>query len=544
MEAGEEIIEDDDVDEAPDDRGQFDIRNANRDDLRRNVVNQSSRKAYHRLLGKFICYLYQDAVLNQLITPAFEAALDDAECTEVFAREYLEGAPANPPLLFEDLREEHIMRWILSIRKGNGDEVPGIDYLSQHRSAVFHLFRLYDQARVYQRNIEQEIEIAFAAYRRLRAINTQHGEGNVQVGKTPMEFGMYEQLAKSLLSTGTTASHRFAHLFLTLCWNLMSRAGSCENIHISHMSWKQDSMQIYFAHTKNDQAGMQSRHPRHIYANPVNPSICPILSLGIYWICNPFKVKADGTVEQRLFPGRYDQTPFITYMFSYPVLTKSTQKFMLGDRQYNRFSNILNSVLARPGVRELLAERGLHASDIGTHSIRKGAATFASQGTTACPSLASISNRAGWTMGQVRDIYLRYEAAGDQYCGRVVSGLSIMSPQFALTPPYFRERQNEHEILLIRRAIEVSFVNMPDRLRRIAEFALASVVHHRNFLREVLAATHPLFSTPLFRTANLLNELGALVLCVLPNQQGADGLAVTGRIEGCMIKSFIISFIF
>ena len=44
-------------------------------------------------------------------------------------------------------------------------------------------------------------------------------------------------------------------------------------------------------------------------------------------------------------------------------------------------------------------------------------------GTTAAPHIAAVYNRAGWTMGKVKDTYIQYAAAGDQHVGRVVSGL-------------------------------------------------------------------------------------------------------------------------
>ena len=52
-----------------------------------------------------------------------------------------------------------------------------------------------------------------------------------------------------------------------------------------------------------------------------------------------------------------------------------------------------------------------------SHSFRKGAATFVASGRTAAPSSAAVTNRAGWSLPSVKDTYLRYEAAGDQYGG-------------------------------------------------------------------------------------------------------------------------------
>ena len=34
---------------------------------------------------------------------------------------------------------------------------------------------------------------------------------------------------------------------------------------------------------KNDQVGNGKRDSRHIYSNPINPTVCPILMLAIYF---------------------------------------------------------------------------------------------------------------------------------------------------------------------------------------------------------------------------------------------------------------------
>jgi len=40
-------------------------------------------------------------------------------------------------------------------------------------------------------------------------------------------------------------------------------------------------------------------------------------------------------------------------------------------------------------------------------------------------------------MGPVKERYLQYEKAGDQYLGRVVSGLDVNDVSFTISPPYF-----------------------------------------------------------------------------------------------------------
>ncbi len=87
---------------------------------------------------------------------------------------------------------------------------------------------------------------------------------------------------------------------------------------------------------------------------------------------------------------------------------------------------------------------GIDPNDIGVHSIRKGAATYACSGSTSGPSIAAVCNRAGWTMGKVKDTYIRYEAAQDQFVGRIVAGLNINSRSFAVSPPFFLSSDELH----------------------------------------------------------------------------------------------------
>ena len=65
------------------------------------------------------------------------------------------------------------------------------------------------------------------------------------------------------------------------------------------MDWQNDCLCIFFAHMKNNQVINRKRDPRHIYPNPINPTVCPILSLAIYYIV--FNIT--GTKDSTLFPG-------------------------------------------------------------------------------------------------------------------------------------------------------------------------------------------------------------------------------------------------
>ncbi|OWZ12438.1 LOW QUALITY PROTEIN: hypothetical protein PHMEG_00014407 [Phytophthora megakarya] len=98
-------------------------------------------------------------------------------------------------------------------------------------------------------------------------------------------------------------------------------------------------------HMKNDQSGDRPRDP--LYANTLQPAICLILALAIYWATTTFDE------VNRLFLGS-DQS------------------------------------------------RGANPFDLGTHLMRKSAVAFFATCTTVCPSSTVVHLRAGWSHGGVK----------------------------------------------------------------------------------------------------------------------------------------------
>ena len=47
-----------------------------------------------------------------------------------------------------------------------------------------------------------------------------------------------------------------------------------------HITWNVDAMVFKFPKHKGDQEGRTSI-PKHVYANPLNPTICPILAFAV-----------------------------------------------------------------------------------------------------------------------------------------------------------------------------------------------------------------------------------------------------------------------
>jgi len=278
-----------------------------------------------------------------------------------------------------------------------------------------------------------------------------------------MHFSVYEKLCTWLVKDGSKEAI-FSWAFLTLTWNLCCRSKNTILIHRNHISWEGDCLTIQFAHSKTDQQGFNEAFKRHIYANAINPHICPVLALSVYLSINPVRTQG---------------------------------KLFSGAAQYARFRKNLLSLVRK--YDDELIRMGVDPAEIGVHSIRKGAATYVMNGTTSSPSLAGLCNRAGWTMGKVKDTYLQYEAAQDQYIGRIICGLNVNSYTFSASPPYFSSNSNEQDIQHDANGVFPFVIDVNYRL--LTRFCLASLIYHKAFLMQTLGARSP------FRSNTLLTNL-------------------------------------
>lgn len=147
-----------------------------------------------------------------------------------------------------------------------------------------------------------------------------------------------------------------------------------------------------FPKHKGDQEGRDGM-ARHVFANTVSPEICPILSLGVLVLTAG--VRHDGA-SNLLFGNSHGESRFTKWLV--PVCKESADE---------------------------LLEHSVSFSDIGTHSFRKGVASFLS-GMVSGPSPIAIYLRAGWSLG-VQKRYILEGGGGDQLAGRAATGIDINS---------------------------------------------------------------------------------------------------------------------
>ena len=364
----------------------------------------------------------------------------DMEVKKMIRKLIRRGDENCPPIDFDAYEPSHFLRYLLALQTSEGKRFGPSTYNSR-RSALHHLYTIYGKKQ--SKNFQEELSLLFRSLKRRITEEKQEGDGRIQTGKSPISFLLYKRLNEYILKEGTTESV-FARVFLCLTWNLICRSKNTTTIHLHHLEWSDDCLNIYFAHMKNDQLGDRKRDPRHIYANPIDPTVCPILALAIYFSI----YSITGTKDSSLFPGK---------------------------NQYKRFAKYFDFILNK-FCEEIRDEFGMEVKDIGVHSLRKGAASFVSSGSTCAPPQVATNIRAGWTMGQIQDTYLRYESAGDQYVGCVVSGLPLCSPKFAVLPPQFDCCLKDSEEIA-----KIMFPSLPTGLISTGRFLSACLLFHLDF---------------------------------------------------------------
>jgi hypothetical protein len=302
---------------------------------------------------------------------------------------------------------------------------------------------------------------------RERAESRQNGTLPAVEGKAALNGETYALLMRTLVINGET----FSALFCVLAWNLMVRISNVSLLRASCMLFSNDALQIHIVKHKADQEGVRT-DPKHCYANPTNFTLCTVSLLAMYFA-------------------------------QYGAPRNATDEIFPGDRQHDRFvESIRDTIASTDALRQMLERQGITIFAVAAHSLRKGARSFASAGTTAGPSTPTLLMRGNWKQEGMDAKYVRYENAGDQQTGRILSMLSPMTPSFGALPPHFDEVDD-----VVLRAVRESFGESPPQFNGILVMCLASLVYHRNSMRSLLAKNHPIFRTPPF-TLGIVDQLG------------------------------------
>ena len=118
-------------------------------------------------------------------------------------------------------------------------------------------------------------------------------------------------------------------------------------------------------------------------------------------------------------------------------------------------------------------------------------------------------------MGSVKERYLQFEKAGDQYLGRVVSGLDVNDVSFAVSPPYFEcDGDVKENILTLIKDFTVGGHGIRGEIFQMLYFCFASLCYHFDFLVQVLPQRNKLQASPFLLTFPIMQERQRLSGCL------------------------------
>ena len=385
--------------------------------------------------------------------------------------------------------------WLIDIR--NKDKPPAFSTVRAYKSALVWYYK--EHKLIIDPLIDQGLETLLRGYRRRVANLKLEGKMAVFEGRYHLTYDGYCLLANALYKTQPFSTMLFGWPFLVLQWNMLARSATVGGVMMEHIGWEGDALLISTPKHKADQEGAKC-FSRHLYANPSNPAVCPVLALAVLVFCRSIK---------------HDP--------SQPANSPARPNFRIFDGAFSeaRFSEVLARCIASLPDSEL-TRLGGERKQLGTHSVRKGAATFCT-GMINGPSTVQVFMRAGWSLGNVQDRYLFAGAGGDQLTGRVLSGLPFNEPSFASLPPHFSA---DGLAQVVWSTVLPLYPRLPETFKRAVPYLLASICFNEQWLRSTLPTHHPLFNTHLFASG----QVGALKAYVTAGRSHCPltGMIATG----------------
>ena len=313
--------------------------------------------------------------------------------------------------------------------------------IANYRKALFNLFTEAKQRPSV--DFVDGIKLFFKGLKRKDAQEKQFGFRKTTEGKAAMPFCVYAALQEEFFKQGKF----FELAYTSFTWNLMCRTDNTAHITLKHLSTVADSLCVEFSVSKMDKGGEMMHQFRRCFANPNHWQLDIMFCLACYLTTVPELGRSE-CGNLMVFPGTLDS-------------------------QKKRYNDSLSETLKTPHMLSFLQSHGLQPSDFGAHSLRKGCATYVTSGSTGGPSIVAVCQRAGWTMGNVLDRYLKFDLSGDAFVGRVAAGLPLDGVSFGHLPPHFAK-----SLAADVAALYFPQANHCPSFTGVAQMCLASLVHH------------------------------------------------------------------
>jgi hypothetical protein len=249
------------------------------------------------------------------------------------------------------------------------------------------------------------------------------------------------------------ATVRYLRLFFIFCFVLLGRGERVGRLRYQWMSWSDDSMLVKIPTTKSDQSGALSYFKR-VYANALNPSVCPILALAIEVFSR------DSTVTDRVFPG-----------VNHDV------------NHANSFRKFLNKTFGTSVL-------GIATCRITNHSAKRSGIMAVSDAEVIQWHNAEL--RADHKCGVTSNYQTSPAPQQDGIMGRILSCLPFGEAQFNIPPPHFDAKDIAHIALS---GIVPQFESYESDFKMVIPFLFASLIFHWNWIEDSIPQNHPIHTS-------------------------------------------------
>ena len=286
--------------------------------IMRNFVSTATTTDYSNELVKLMIWLFDNDPEKHfhdwIVQKAINADEKDKDRSSKHGRKHLRSVfksglknvrKNHCPVILETVDFNVFTRYVTS-RKSRDGKLLSKSLYGNIQSSLTYLHKLagFEMSADFRREMSQFNR----GMKRKVAEERENAGSSLEEGKKAMNIEVYKLMCKKLFESGHEDA-AFAHLYLVLEWNLMARSNNCEKLRLGHIEWRHDCLVFFFGKSKGDQNGEMSDTPWHVYSNPFEPYICPVLALAKYLFSYPDIIKSKST----LFPGNDQYSRYVCY---------------------------------------------------------------------------------------------------------------------------------------------------------------------------------------------------------------------------------------
>ena len=333
-------------------------------------------------------------------------------------------------------------------------------------SSLAHVFSAFrDIYSVHDQTVPDSLENYFKnSYRKYTLFISQQKLDGLYpdtINSVGFSVSTYQQICNKLVgywgSGRGSCSSAVRHLrtFFIFCFSLVGRAERIGRLRFQWMSWTDDCLLVKIPTTKSDQAGSMSYFKR-VYANALNPFVCPILALAI----EVFSRDSSQADPDRVFPG--------------------TLPHQIHNHGFKAF---LKKTFGLTGL-------GVDTSRITGHSPKRSAIMTVSD----CEVVQwhSAELRADHKCGITSSYQTSPAPQQDGIMGRILSCLPFGERDFNLAPPHFDAK----DIVSVPFSTMVTnFESYTIDFKSVIPYLFASLVYHWEWIERNIPQSHPIFTS-------------------------------------------------